>query len=87
MLTLMLRLAGHTLSTAYDGREAVEKAAADHPDLALVDIGLPTLNGYEVARQIRSQEWGKTIRLVAAHWMGPGRRQSARLTKRVTTIT
>jgi len=65
MLAMMLRLSGHTISTAYDGREAVETAAAVRPELALVDIGLPTLNGYEVARHIRDQDWGRTIRLVA----------------------
>jgi CheY-like chemotaxis protein len=45
--------------------EALELAAAFRPDVVLLDIGMPKLNGYEVARRIREQPWGKGIVLVA----------------------
>ena len=64
-LSKLLSLTGMEVRTAYDGLEAVEAAAAFHPDVILLDIGLPKLNGYEVARRIREQPWGKDIVLVA----------------------
>jgi PAS domain S-box-containing protein len=64
-LTLMLRFLGHDIRTAYDGLEAVETAAAFRPDVALLDIGLPKLNGYDAARRIREQPWGKNMALIA----------------------
>jgi CheY-like chemotaxis protein len=45
--------------------EALEVAAVFRPDLVLLDIGMPKLNGYDTARQIRQQSWGKHIALVA----------------------
>ena len=61
----MLRMLGHDVRTAHDGLQAVEAAAAFRPDVALLDIGMPRLNGYDAARRIREQEWGKKIVLVA----------------------
>jgi CheY-like chemotaxis protein len=65
MLAMMLRLSGHTTDVAYDGLDAVQKAESARPDVALLDIGLPRLDGYEAARRIRAHEWGRAIRLVA----------------------
>ena len=62
---MVLELTGHETQTAYDGLEAVEAAATFRPDVVLCDIGLPKLNGYQAARQIREQPWGKTMVLVA----------------------
>ena len=64
-LALLLQLAGHETHTAFDGLEALEAAASLRPDAVLLDIGLPKLNGYEAARRIREQPWGKHIVLVA----------------------
>ena len=56
---------GNDTKTAHDGLEALEVAAVYRPELILLDIGMPRLNGYDTARQIRQQPWGKTIMLVA----------------------
>lgn len=64
-MMLMLQLAGYHVLLARDGAAAVELAAQAQPDAALLDIGMPLLNGYEVAQRIRSQPGGQTIRLIA----------------------
>ena len=57
-LGMLLRLKGNDIRTAHDGLEAVEVAETFRPELVLLDIGLPKLNGYDVARRIRQQPWG-----------------------------
>ncbi len=69
-LAMLLTLAGNETHTAHDGLEAVEAAAAFRPDVVLLDIGLPKLNGYEACRRIREQPWGKTMVLVAVTGWG-----------------
>jgi signal transduction histidine kinase len=64
-LGMLLRLKGNEIRTAYDGLEALEVAESFHPELVLLDIGLPKLNGYEVARRIRQQQWGRDLIIVA----------------------
>jgi PAS domain S-box-containing protein len=64
-LAALLKLSGNETQTAYDGLQAMEAAASFRPDVMLLDIGLPKLNGYEVARKIREQPWGKKLMLVA----------------------
>ena len=64
-LAMMLSLLGHDVRTAHDGLQALEVAAAFLPDLGLLDIGMPKLNGYDTARRIREQPWGKDIVLLA----------------------
>ncbi len=54
-LCLMLQLAGHVVRTVHDGTAALEVAPAFRPDVVLLDIGLPGMNGYEVARRLREQ--------------------------------
>jgi CheY-like chemotaxis protein len=56
---------GHEVETASDGREGLERILRGELDLALVDIGLPVLDGYEVAKQVRVDPRGKDIALVA----------------------
>jgi PAS domain S-box-containing protein len=60
-----LELAGHEVDVAADGREGIVKARALHPDLVLCDIGLPELDGYEVARALRADPATARLRLVA----------------------
>jgi PAS domain S-box-containing protein len=64
-LAMLLRLSGNETHTAYDGLEALEATNRIRPDVVLMDIGLPKLNGYEACRHIREQPWGKEIVLVA----------------------
>jgi signal transduction histidine kinase len=64
-LATLLKLTGHEAHTAHDGVAAVEAAAALRPDVVLLDIGLPKLNGFDAARRIRQQPWGKGMVLVA----------------------
>src|SRR4029453_2664529 len=69
-LGMVLRLKGHDIQTAHDGLEAVQAAATFRPDVVLLDIGMPKMNGYEVARHIRRQAWGKTMALIAVTGWG-----------------
>ena len=64
-LAMLLGLQGHETEVARDGLEAVEKALRTLPDVVLLDIGLPRLNGYEAARRIRSSPGGGAMRLIA----------------------
>ncbi|MEO6392124.1 MAG: PAS domain S-box protein [Pyrinomonadaceae bacterium] len=64
-LQLLLQICGHEVHTAYDGLEAVEAADRLRPEVVLLDIGLPKLNGYEAARLIRAQTRKEKITLVA----------------------
>lgn len=63
-LRMLLSLLGHQVEVAADGIEGVQKALAFRPDVALIDIGLPRLDGYEVARRIR-EALGPTVVLLA----------------------
>ncbi|HUE70420.1 MAG TPA: ATP-binding protein [Pirellulaceae bacterium] len=64
-LAMLLRLKGNEIRIANDGLEAIDVAEAFHPQLVLLDIGIPKLNGYDVARRIRQQEWGRDVIIVA----------------------
>ncbi len=64
-LARLLRLSGNETRTAFDGLEAVEAAATFRPDIVLLDIGLPKLNGYEACRRIREQPWSNGVIVVA----------------------
>src|SRR5678816_3209930 len=60
----MLRMMGHEVHTAYDGEEGVSAAERWRPEIVLLDIGMPRMNGYEAAQRIR-EAWGKDMFLVA----------------------
>jgi len=64
-LARLLQLMGNKVGTAYDGEEAVKTAEALQPDVVLLDIGMPKLNGYDACRRIREQPWGKEMFLIA----------------------
>ncbi len=70
ILRTMLEGDGHEVYLAGDGPSGLETARAVRPDVALIDIGLPGLDGYEVGRRIRQEEYGKFIRLVAVTGYG-----------------
>ncbi|CAN5794758.1 hypothetical protein BH24ACI3_BH24ACI3_05820 [soil metagenome] len=64
-LALLLRFSGHHAAMAHDGRQAVEMASSFEPDVILLDIGMPKLNGYEAAHAIRQLPDGPSIELIA----------------------
>ncbi|WP_051971403.1 PAS domain S-box protein [Massilia sp. 9096] len=71
MLGSVLEAIGHRAEAVHDGLSAVRKIVADKPDLAIVDIGMPGLNGYEVAKQIRSlPEMAGTLLVALTGWGG-----------------
>ena len=61
----LLEMFGNEVRTANDGEAGIAVAAQFRPDLVFMDIGMPTLNGYEAARRIRQQPWGREMVLVA----------------------
>jgi PAS domain S-box-containing protein len=64
-LAMVLRTMGNEIRIAHDGEEAISIAKTFEPEVALLDIGLPKLNGYEVCRRIRQEPWGRTAVVVA----------------------
>jgi signal transduction histidine kinase/CheY-like chemotaxis protein len=70
LLDVALQTMGHTTRVAHDGPEALEAARDFHPDVALIDIGLPVMDGYEVARRLRAMFDGACPKLVAVTGYG-----------------
>lgn len=64
-LAMLLNLKGHEVATAYDGPSALEQARKVKPDVVLLDIGLPRLDGFEVARRLREEHPSRPMLLVA----------------------
>jgi len=64
-LATLLALVGNEVRTAHDGFEAVQAAASFRPDVVLLDLGMPRLNGYEACRQLREQPGGDRLLLIA----------------------
>jgi CheY-like chemotaxis protein len=64
-LAMLLELAGHEVRVAHGGRAALSLAQTFRPDVAILDIGMPELNGYEVAKELRRASWGARMCLVA----------------------
>jgi PAS domain S-box-containing protein len=65
LLSELLRAEGYHVHTAYDGQAAFDLAQQYRPAILLLDIGMPRLNGYELARQVRDQPWGEHMRIIA----------------------
>lgn len=78
-LTVLLRLQGHLVESAHEGRLALETAERFRPDVILLDLGMPGMNGYEVCREIRKQPWGSEMLLIAQ--TGWGQDQDRQRTK------
>jgi signal transduction histidine kinase len=66
----LLRTFGHEIRHAVDGAEGFRVAANFRPDVALLDLGMPTMDGYELARLLRAEPWGQTMTLVAVTGWG-----------------
>ena len=78
-MAMMLRLLGDEVRTAHDGVEAVEVAEAFRPQVVLMDVGMPNLNGYDATRRIREQPWGRSVVVVAlTGWGQDGDRAQSR---------
>ena len=77
-LAMILEMAGHDVRVVHDGRSALSVAHSFRPDAVLLDIGMPQLSGYEVARALRKQPWGNGLTLIAlTGWGQDGDRQQA----------
>lgn len=69
-LAMLLELHGHETRAANSGKEALRVAEEFKPHAAVLDIGMPDINGYEVARRIRETSWGSRMSLFAATGWG-----------------
>ncbi|MGH8713150.1 MAG: ATP-binding protein [Casimicrobiaceae bacterium] len=69
-LATLLRMAGHDVRVAYDGVEAVGIANEYRPDAIVLDVGMPKMSGYDAARKIRAEPWGRDIRILALSGWG-----------------
>jgi CheY-like chemotaxis protein len=79
LLQQLLEMMGHAVKIAHDGREAVRMAGEFRPDLGLFDIGMPGMNGYELARAIREiPELRKTVLVAVTGWGAKEDRERSR---------
>ena len=78
-MAMLLKLLGNEVRTAHDGIEAVEAAEEFRPEVILMDVGMPRLNGYEATRRIREQPWGRSVIIIAlTGWGQEGDRVQSR---------
>jgi PAS domain S-box-containing protein len=73
MMAMMLEFMGNEVRTAFTGTQAIAAAEAFRPALILMDIGMPELDGYEAARRIRGEPWGRDICIIALTGWGQER--------------
>lgn len=71
-LAILLRIEGHDVTVAYDGEQAIAAIELLRPEVAVLDIGMPKLDGYEVARRVREGPMGTLVTLVAVTGWGQG---------------
>jgi CheY-like chemotaxis protein/anti-sigma regulatory factor (Ser/Thr protein kinase) len=64
-MAMLLELNGHEVIVAYTGNQALELGRLHAPQVAVLDIGMPDMSGYELARRARKEDWGKDIYLIA----------------------
>jgi CheY-like chemotaxis protein len=78
-LGIMLELAGHQVALAHDGVEAIERAAEFRPEVILMDVGMPRLNGLDATRAIRQEPWGNAVTIIVlTGWGQEGDRDQSR---------
>ncbi len=82
-LAQLLDMLGNEVRTAYDGEAGVEAARAFRPDVVLCDIGMPKMNGYDVARRIRAEPWGQNDRAGGPDRVGAGGRPAEECRRRL----
>jgi CheY-like chemotaxis protein len=71
-LGMLLQLGGHQVRVACDGEHAIEEARQLRPEIMLLDLGMPGMDGFETCRRIRQEDWGKLITIVAlTGWSQP----------------
>jgi CheY-like chemotaxis protein len=78
-LSMLVELLGYEVRTAFDGAEALDVAGEFYPDVVLLDLGMPRMDGYEACRRLRAQPWGAGISVVAV--TGWGREDDRRKTQ------
>jgi CheY-like chemotaxis protein len=79
-LSMLVELLGYEVRTAYDGAEALQLAGEFYPDVVLLDLGMPRMDGYEACRRLRAQPWGARMAVVAVSgWGREDDRQRTRL--------
>jgi CheY-like chemotaxis protein len=78
-MAVLLRMSGHEAEVAYDGEAALRVAERFRPEMVLLDLGMPTMDGLETCRCMRAASWGKDIFIVAL--TGLGQREDRRRTK------
>jgi DNA-binding response OmpR family regulator len=64
-LSMLLQLDGHEVTVAIGGLQAIALADSVRPRVAVLDIGMPDVDGYEVARSVRRETWGQAVHLIA----------------------
>jgi CheY-like chemotaxis protein/two-component sensor histidine kinase len=69
-LAMLLRVRGNNVSTAYDGHDAIAIANEFHPEVVVLDIGLPGIDGYETAKRMRREEWARNAIFIAVTGWG-----------------
>jgi len=77
-LAVMLEAAGHRIEVVYDGNAALQAATTRRPQVGLFDIGMPGLNGYELARRVREATGGEILMIAITGWGQEADRQRAR---------
>ena len=65
MLAMMVQMLGHDVRTASDGQQALQVGEEFQPDVVLMDLRMPRMNGYEAATRMRATSWGKAAALIA----------------------
>lgn len=79
MVSRVIQALGHEVQIAEDGSQAIRFAEEFRPEIVLMDLGMPTMNGYEAAQRIRGEPWGQSMKLIAlTGWGQEGDKQRTR---------